>query len=101
MINGGVPMKRATLLFFITLVLLALAGAVLAAEMTGEVTAVDAVKGSLTLTSGSVEAGFDCEAVSLIKDVKVGDHVTVQYKEQGGKKIATKVTPMKKKAPGY
>lgn len=101
MVQGGVPMKRAALLFFTAFVLLALAGAVLAAEMTGEVTAVDAVKGSLTLTSGAVEAGFDCEAVSLIKDVKVGDRVTVQYKEQGGKKIATKVTPMKKKAPGY
>jgi hypothetical protein len=36
----------------------------------------------------------------LIKDVKVGDQVTVQYKEEGGKKIATKVTPMKKRSTG-
>jgi len=33
--------------------------------------------------------------------VKVGDKVTVQYKEAGGKKTATKVMPMKKKAGGY
>ncbi len=52
------------------------------------------------MKSGTVEAGFDCETGSLIKDVKVGYHVTVVYKEEGGKKIATKVTPMmKKKAP--
>jgi PDZ domain-containing secreted protein len=34
---------------------------------------------------------------SLIKEVKVGDHVTVQYREEGGKKILANVTPMKVK----
>lgn len=92
-------MKQATSLFLIVFVLLTFVGVALAAELSGEVTAVNAAKGTLTLKSGTVEAGFDCETGSLIKDVKVGDHVTVQYKEEGGKKIATKVAPMKKAAP--
>lgn len=92
-------MKQATSLFLIVFVLLTFVGVALAADLSGEVTAVNAEKGTLTLKSGTVEAGFDCETGSLIKDVKVGDQVTVQYKEEGGKKIATKVTPMKKKAP--
>jgi hypothetical protein len=99
-INGGGPMKRAMSLFLVAFVLLTFAGVALAAEMSGEVTAVDAAKGALTLKSGTVEAGFDCETGSLIKDVKVGDHVTVEYKEEGGKKKATKVTPMKKRTTG-
>ncbi|HEY6010802.1 MAG TPA: hypothetical protein VIX18_04970 [Nitrospirota bacterium] len=90
-------MKRAISLFFIIVVLLTFVGVALAAEMSGEVTAVDAAKGNLTLKSGSVEVGYDCEVGSLIKDVKVGDQVTVQYKEEGGKKILTGVTPMKMK----
>jgi opacity protein-like surface antigen len=92
-------MKHATSVLFIAFVLLAFAGAALAAEMSGEVTAVDTAKGTLTLKSGTVAAAFDCETRSLIKDVKVGDKVTVQYKENGGKKITTKVSPMKKVAP--
>ena len=84
-------------LFLIVIVLLTFVGAALAAEMSGEVIAVDSAKGSLTLKSGTVEVGYDCEVGSLIKDVKVGDQVTVQYKEEGGKKKATQVTPMKKK----
>jgi hypothetical protein len=67
-------MKRATSLFFIAFVLLALVGVALAAEMDGEVIAVDAAKGILTLKSGTVEVGFDCETGSMIKDVKVGDN---------------------------
>jgi len=98
-------MKALRSLFLIGFVLLVVAGVALAVEkeMSGEVTAVDAAKGTLTLKSGSVEAGFDCETGSLIKDVKVGDKVTVQYKEEGGKKKATKVwaTPMQKKTGGY
>jgi len=90
-------MKRSMSLFLIVIVLLTFVGAALAAEMSGEVIAVDSAKGSLTLKSGTVEVGYDCEVGSLIKDVKVGDQVTVQYKEEGGKKKATQVTPMKKK----
>lgn len=94
-------MKRATIVLLIGFVFV-FAGAALAAEMSGEVTAVDTAKGTLTLKSGTAEAGFDCETGSLIKDVKVGEHVTVEYKEEGGKKIVTKVAPMmmKKKATG-
>lgn len=98
-------MKALRLFFLIGFVLLVAVGVALAVEkeMSGEVTAVDAAKGTLTLKSGSVEAGFDCETGSMIKDVKVGDKVTVQYKEEGGKKKATKVwaTPMQKKTGGY
>lgn len=98
-------MKALRLFFLIGFVLLVAVGVALAVEkeMSGDVTAVDAAKGTLTLKSGSVEAGFDCETGSMIKDVKVGDKVTVQYKEEGGKKKATKVwaTPMQKKTGGY
>ncbi len=98
-------MKALRSFFLIGFVLLVVVGVALAAEkeMSGEVTAVDAAKGTLTLKSGSVDTGFDCETGSMIKDVKVGDHVTVQYKEEGGKKKATKVwaTPMQKKSGGY
>ncbi len=92
-------MKRATIVFLIGFVLLTFAGAALAKEMSGEVAAVDATKGTLALKSGTVEAQFDCEAGYLIKDVKVGDQVTVEYKEQDDKKIVTKVVPMKGMPP--
>ena len=95
-------MKRATIVLLIGFIIVVFAGLSLAAEMSGEVTAVDVAKGTLTLKSGTVEAAFDCETGSLIKDVKAGDKVTVEYKEAGGKKIVTKVAPMmKKKAGGY
>ena len=81
--------------------LVAFAGAALALEMSGTVTSVDTQKGVLKLQNDKIEVGFDCETGSMIKDTKVGDMVTVEYKEAGGKKKATKVTPMmmKKKAP--
>jgi len=91
--------KHATVFFLIAFVLLAFVGVAVAAEMSGEVTAVDAAKGTLMLKTGSVEAAVDCETGSILSGVKVGDKVTVQYKEEKGKKMATKVTPMKKKAP--
>ena len=72
-------MKREMSLFLIVFVLLTFVGVAIAAEMSGEVTAVNVAKGTLTLKTGTVEAGFDCEAGSLIKEVKVGDQVTVQY----------------------
>jgi hypothetical protein len=89
-------MKRTISIFIAVVVLLTFVGVALAAEMSGEVIAVDSAKGSLTLKSGEVAAGYDCEG-SLVKDIKVGDHVTIQYKEEGGKKIITTVTPMKMK----
>jgi hypothetical protein len=92
-------MKRASIVLLVGFVLLALAGAAFAIEMSGEVTAVDAGKGTLSLKSGTLVSGYDCETGSLLKDVKVGDKVTVDYKEEGGKKVVTKVSPMKKKPP--
>ena len=89
--------KGAITLLLIAFAVLAFVGTALAKNMSGEVIAVDAAKGTLTLKSGTVETGYDCEEGSLIKDVKVGDKVTVQYKEKDGKKIATKVTQKKKK----
>ncbi len=89
-------MKSARLFLVIAVVLLTVVGVALAMEMSGKVTAVDAVKGTLTLTSGTAKVGFDCEEGSIIKDVKVGDMVTVVYTEKDGKKTVIKVTPMKK-----
>jgi len=93
-------MKTTMSFLMIAFVLLTFIGVAVAKEMSGEVIAVDAMKGTLTLKSGTVDTGFDCEKGSLIKDVKVGDQVTVEYKEVDGKKMATKVTPKKKKAAG-
>ncbi len=94
-------MKRATIVILIGFIIVVFGGLALAAEMSGQVTAVDVVKGTLTLKSGTAETGFDCETGSLIKDVKVGDMVKVEYKEEGGKKIITKVAPIKKKSGWY
>jgi hypothetical protein len=91
-------MKVARSLVLVVFVLFTFVGVALALEISGEVTAVDAAKGTLMLKSGAVDAGFDCETGSMIKDVKVGDKVVVEYKEEGGKKKATKVTPKKAKA---
>lgn len=87
---------KATMSFLMIVFMLAtFIGVAVAEEMSGEVTAVDIMRGALTLKSGTVDVGFDCEEGSLIKDVKVGDQVTVEYKEVDGKKIATKVIPKK------
>jgi len=92
-------MKRASIVLLVGFILLALAGAAFAVEMSGEVTAVDAGKGTLSLKSGNLVSGYDCEIGSLLKAVKVGDTVTVDYKNEGGKKVVTKISPMKKKPP--
>jgi len=91
-------MKQATSIFLIAFVLLAFSGSAFAEEMSGEVAAVDYAKGKLILMSATVAVGFDCETASLINEVKVGEKVTVQYNEEGGKKVVTKVSPLKKKA---
>ncbi len=93
-------MKVATKILIIAFVLLTFAGVALATEMSGEVTAVDVAKGTLTLKSATIDVAFDCEEGSLIKDVKVGDQVIVEYKEEGAKKMATKVVVKKKRAAG-
>ena len=91
-------MKVVTSVVLVVFVLFTFVGVALAMEMSGEVTAVDAAKSTLTLKSGTLEASIDCETGSIVKDVKVGDKVTVEYKEEGGKKKATKVMPMRHKA---
>ncbi len=93
-------MKGTISLLLIVFVLFTFVGVAIAKEMSGQVTAVNAEKGTLMLKSEKLEAGFDCEEGSLLKGVKVGDHVTVEYREKGGKKIITKITPMKKKSGG-
>ena len=92
--------KSVLLLLVVALMLVAFAGAAFALEMTGKVTAVDTTKGTLTIQNEKVETPFDCETGSMIKDIKVGDMVKVEYKEVGGKKKATMVMPAaaKKKA---
>ncbi len=90
-------MRTAVSVLMVMFLVFAVAGAALAAEMSGEVKAVDAAKGMLKLSSGTMETAFDCETGSVVKDVKVGEKVTVEYTEKGGKKMATKVTPMKAK----
>ncbi len=90
-------MRLAKSVLAVAVILMAFVGVALAAQMSGEVKVVDAGKGTLTLSSESINVGFDCETGSLISDVKVGDKVTVEYTNQDGKKIVTKVTQQKKK----
>jgi Cu/Ag efflux protein CusF len=90
--------KSGLILVLVAVILSVVAGAAFAAEMSGTVSAVDSQKQTLTIKDEKVDVGFDCETGSLMKDVKVGDKVTVQYTEAGGKKKITKITPMKKKA---
>jgi len=94
-------MKGIATFLLIAFVLVSFAGVAFAKEISGSVTAVDAAKGTLKVKSEKLEAGFDCDG-SLLKNVKVGDQVTVVYSEKGGKKTVTKITPMKMKpASGY
>ena len=86
-------MKKVAVLVVVFLVF-AVAGAVFAAEMSGVVKAVDAAKGTITLSSGTVDVPFDCEQ-PMIANVKVGDKVKVEYTEKEGKKVATKITAEK------
>jgi len=84
---------RAAILFpLVAAVVLAFAGPALAMEMSGVVTAVDVEKSTITLKSEKMPVSFDCETGSMVKDIKVGDTVTVQFTEEGGKKLATSVT---------
>ena len=93
-------MKGTVLFLLVVAALLLLAGGAFANEMSGTITAIDTQHNTLTLKSETMNAGFDCETGSLLKGLKVGDQVTIQYSEEGGKKKATKITPMMmKKAP--
>ncbi len=86
--------KSTMSLFLIIFVLLIFVGVALAMEMTGEVTAVDVEKSTITIAAEKMNVSFDCETGTLLKGINVGDTVTVQYTEAGGKKLATNVTRM-------
>jgi len=95
-------MKTVTSFLVIVFVLLSFAGLAVAREMSGEITAVDAANCIFTIKGGTGAADFHCERGDLIKDVKVGDYVTVEYREDGVKKIAITVSPAKiKPSVGY
>jgi hypothetical protein len=92
--------KSGFIVVLVAVILLVVVGAAFALEMSGTVSAVDAGKGTLSIKGEKVDVGFDCETGSMVKDVKVGDKVTVTYEEKAGKKKATKVAPMKKASVG-
>jgi hypothetical protein len=94
-------MKRKAVVLIFVVALLAVAGAAYAMEMSGTVSAVDSAKNTFTIKGEKMDAAFDCETGTILKDVKVGDKVTVKYDEAGGKKKASKISPMtqSKKAP--
>ena len=95
-------MRTVTSFLMIVFVLLSFAGVAVAREMSGEITAVDTTNCIFTIKSGTGAADFHCERGDLIKDVKVGDYVTVEYRQDGVKKIAITVSPAKKKpSVGY
>ena len=81
-------MKKTVIMLFVCFLLLVLAGAALAGDKLGTVAAVDVNKGVLTLKDGTQ---FDGVKVSLLNGWKSGDNVLVVYKEEGGKKVVTKI----------
>ncbi len=96
-------MKKSVIMIgMVVVVLAAFVGAAVAAEMSGTVTEVNAHHNTIKIKNEKIEAGFDCETGSMIAGIKVGENVTVEYTEAGGKKKATKITPAaatKKQAP--
>ncbi len=69
-------------------------------QVTGEVVAVDAKAKTLTVKGkkADVVLSVDDKAAAKLADVKVGDKVTVKYKETDGKNVATSVVAKKAKA---
>jgi Cu/Ag efflux protein CusF len=90
-------MKYGTTFILITCALLTVGGTALAAEMSGEVTAVNAAKGTLTLKNGDMTVDFVCMPASLINETKVTDKVTVQYREADGRKTVFRIKLKKKR----
>ncbi|MGD0017274.1 MAG: hypothetical protein ABSC38_07150 [Verrucomicrobiia bacterium] len=76
---------------------------------TGEIAAVDATAGTLSIKKGEATLSFtiakDCKVSTADKkdatvtDLKVGDKVAVGYSEEAGAKVAHKISPPKPKAP--
>jgi hypothetical protein len=90
-------MKVAKSVLVVALVLLAFVGAAIASEISGVVTAVSVEKNTMAMKSATFEGSYNKDG-SLLKDVKVGDSVTVEYVELEGKKVVVKIMPMKKDA---
>lgn len=90
-------MKYAVSIMLVSFILLIFVGTACAGELSGEVVAVDTAKSAFTLKTEEGTTGFAYETSSVMNDVKVGNKVTVQYRESGGKKTATRVTLMKRK----
>ena len=69
-------------------------------QVTGEVVAVDAKAKTLTVKGkkADVALSVDDKAAAKLADVKVGDKVTVKYKETDGKNVATSIVAKKAKA---
>ena len=72
-----------------------------AKQVTGEVAAVDAAAKTLTVKGkkGEVALSADEKAAAKLADVKVGDKVTVKYKEMDGKNVATSIVTKTSAAP--
>jgi pyruvate dehydrogenase E2 component (dihydrolipoamide acetyltransferase) len=66
-------------------------------QVSGEVAAVDAAAKTLTVKGkkGEVALTADDKAAAKLADVKVGDKVTVKYKEMDGKNVATSIAAKK------
>jgi len=85
-------MATARLFLFVGAVMLAFAGSAVAMDISGVVSAVDHGKGNFVLKTETASVSIDCEKAALLKDIKVGDTVTVQYTEEGAKKLANSIT---------
>ena len=78
-------------------------------DATGEITAVDAKAGALSIKGRHADLTFtiakDCKVSTADKkdatvaDLKVGDKVTVAYTEEAGTKVAQKIGPPKPHTP--
>lgn len=73
------------------LVIAVFVGTAFAAELRGNVEAVDKEKGSLSVRNGKELVEFECAPGTLKKRVRKDDEVTVQYTDEAGKRKATKV----------
>ncbi|MFH1489635.1 MAG: hypothetical protein ABII06_12100 [Pseudomonadota bacterium] len=69
-------------------------------KASGTVSAYEADKSMTVKGAKKTEWTFDIKGAKLEGDFKVGDKVTVLYKKDGDKKIATAITKPKKKEKG-
>lgn len=82
-------MKRSIAVLAACSLVIVFAAAAFAGVATGTIAAIDVEKGTLTLKNG---AHFEGVASSLLKGLEAGINVKVTFKEEGGKKIVTKIT---------